>query len=124
MIFLWQNQSASAKSGLNKDSSDTKDLKLKVSMAMTSLKNMEKENQKLKDKIDQMVQKNEKNERRDAKTMEKLFGKLPRGGEIKVKEVICGYENQRERMEDRLKGLEEQLRRINEVNARLINENK
>jgi myosin heavy subunit len=104
--------------------SKAKDLKLKVAMSLSNLKNVEKENEKLKAKIDQMIQKNEKNERRDAKVFEKLFGKLPRGSDTKVKDIISGYENQKERIEARMSGLEEQLRRLNEANAKLINENK
>jgi len=93
-------------------------------MATNVAKNMEKENIKLKDSLAQLVHKNEKNERRDNKIFEKIFGKQPRAMDLKIRDFITGYENQRERLDDRISSLEDQIQKVNVANAKLINENK
>ena len=61
--------------------SKIKEMKLKCAMAQTMVKNYEKENAKLKHTLNLMIQKSQKNERRDAKLFEKVFGKQPRNSD-------------------------------------------
>lgn len=101
-----------------------KDLKLKVTMALNQAKIQEKENDKLKEVISQMVQRNEKNERRDTKIFERVFGAKPKTSETKIRDLITGYENQKDRLEQRISALETQLQKVSQINVDLINENK
>ena len=101
-----------------------KELKLKWAMALNNAKNLEKDNEKLKTTISQMTQRDEKNEKRDKKVLEKIFGKQAKSMDPKITDFIKGYENQRERYEQRIEALEKQLRRLNDVIVKLQNENK
>ena len=106
------------------ESSIIKDLKLKWAMAVNNTKNMEKEAEKLKATISQMIQRDEKIEKRDKKIIDKIFGKQPKGIDTKLMDLIKGYENQKERNIQRIETLEEQIKRLNDVIMRLQNENK
>jgi len=93
-------------------------------MAQNTTKNFEKENEKLKASLDIMIQKSEKSEKRDNKIFEKIMGKQPKNSDMKIRDMISGYENQKERLEQRIILLEKQMQKVNDVNVRLINENK
>ncbi|CAI2377659.1 unnamed protein product [Moneuplotes crassus] len=98
------------------DSVNSKGLILKLAMAQNQIKASEKEKLKLKEKLDKVTERIEKSERRDLD--------LPKNLPSRIKDMISGYENQKERLDGRISSLEVQIQKVNNINAKLINENK